>query len=80
MNDEPIEMKLVAKYKLIPCPFCASTRVEIRGATACYGQCLDCGASTGVYDHPADAERAWNTRNGTFVQIETNLTESEATT
>ena len=48
---------------LIPCPFCSSTRVEIRGATACYGQCIDCGASTGIYDHPADAERAWNTRN-----------------
>ena len=71
MDDEqPIEMKLVAKYKLIPCPFCSSTRVEIRGATSCYGQCLDCGASTGIYPHPADAERAWNTRNGILIETE----------
>lgn len=62
MNDEPIEMKLVAKYKLIPCPFCSSTRVEIRGATAFYGVCLDCEASTGLCNSKEEAELKWNRR------------------
>lgn len=53
---------------LFPCPFCGSENVAILGATACYGQCRDCGASTGLYDNPEDAKKAWNTRNGIPVQ------------
>ena len=66
---------------LIQCPFCNSANVAILGATACYGQCRDCGASTGLYDHPEDAEKAWNTRNGIPVQnsAQANINESEVT-
>ena len=51
MNDDndPIEEKLVAHYKLLPCPFCGSTNTQIRGTYSAYGICLNCEATTGVH-------------------------------
>ena len=50
---------------LKPCPFCGSTAVSVRGATAIYVVCLDCMAGTGCFDSKKEAVEAWNNRHPT---------------
>ena len=50
------------KIELSACPFCGSSRAEIHGATAFYGVCLDCEASTGLCNSREEAALKWNRR------------------
>lgn len=63
-NDPDVifDRKLVAHYKLLPCPFCGSTNTQIRGTYMAYGICLNCESSTGLHHGREAAEEAWNRR------------------
>ena len=49
-----------AAIKLRRCPFCGSANTQVRGATAFYGVCLDCGSSTNCCDSYEEAAELWN--------------------
>jgi Lar family restriction alleviation protein len=64
MNDDDAlyDVKLIAKYKLLPCPFCGSTNTAVLGTYSAYGICRDCDSSTGFHRGQAKAAEAWNRR------------------
>lgn len=79
MNDDDIifDQKLVAKYTLLPCPFCGSVNTQIRGTYSAYGICLDCESTTGLHHGREEAEKAWNRRSNNETQEATHSAEAD---
>ena len=51
--------------KLKPCPFCGGKHIGLDSPFAeHYIVICDCGISTAIYEHAADAVAAWNRRAG----------------
>lgn len=69
---------------LLPCPFCGSGNVAVLGAVSCYGQCRDCGASSGLAESPEAAAELWNRRatpnnfNSTKTEVQSEHNQNSA--